>query len=162
MGSMTASLQLTVNGQLREAAAPDGAPLLHVLRNLLDLKAARFGCGEEACGACRVLVDGEPEFACTYPATSAVGRQVITAEGLEALPSGAALIDAFLTEQAGQCGFCLTGILIAATALLANNPRPDRAAILAALDPHLCRCGAHARMVRAVERAAASLAGAAA
>jgi nicotinate dehydrogenase subunit A len=155
-------IEFTVNGEPRAAEAPDGAPLLHVLRNLMDLRATRYGCGEEACGACRVLIDGALVFACTHPAEAAAGREITTAEGLSATPIGAALIDAFLAEQAGQCGFCLSGILIAATALLAANPAPDRPAILAALDPHLCRCGAHGRMVRAVQRAAKSLAGAAA
>ena len=159
---MTQPLRLTVNGEPRACQAPDGAPLLHVLRNLLDLKAARFGCGEEACGACRVLVDGTPVYACTYPAADAAGRAVTTAEGLGATPAGATLIDAFLAEQAGQCGYCLSGIIVAAAALLDSHPRPDRAAIVEALDPHLCRCGDQNRMVRAVERAAAALAGAAA
>ncbi|MEO8114005.1 MAG: (2Fe-2S)-binding protein [Phenylobacterium sp.] len=157
---MTASLDFTINGQPRSAQAPDGAPLLHVLRNLLGLKAARFGCGEEACGACRVLVDGAPVYACTLPAAAAAGREITTAEGLAATPQGAALVNAFLAEQAGQCGFCLSGILIAATALLSAEPAPDRPAILDALDPHLCRCGAHGRMVRAVQRASRALAGA--
>ncbi|HWA59870.1 MAG TPA: (2Fe-2S)-binding protein [Caulobacteraceae bacterium] len=155
---MATQLELTVNGAPRSASAPEGAPLLHVLRNLLGLKAARFGCGEEACGACRVLVDGEPVYACTFPADQAAGRTVITPEGLAATREGAAVVDAFLAEQAGQCGYCLSGIVVAATALLQRQPSPDRAAILAALEPHLCRCGAHNRMVRAVERAARTLA----
>jgi nicotinate dehydrogenase subunit A len=154
------TLEFTVNGQPRAAEAPAGAPLLHVLRNLLDLRATRFGCGEEACGSCRVLVDGAPVYACTFPAEDAAGRQLTTAEGLTSLPAGAALVDAFLAEQAGQCGYCLSGILIAATALLQTDPAPDRPAIRAALDPHLCRCGAHGRMVRAVERAGRTLRGA--
>ncbi|MHB8529769.1 MAG: (2Fe-2S)-binding protein [Caulobacteraceae bacterium] len=147
-----------VNGERRACPAPPGAPLLHVLRNLLDLKAARFGCGAEACGACRVLVDGSPVYACTFLATDAAGLAVTTVEGLAASPTGAAVIEAFLAEQAGQCGYCLSGIIVAATALLEANPRPGRAAILAALDPHLCRCGAYGRMVRAVERASRALA----
>jgi nicotinate dehydrogenase subunit A len=158
---MADDIEFTVNGAPRAVAAPEGAPLLHVLRNLLDLKAARFGCGAEACGACRVLVDGAPVYACTYLAADAAGRTVITAEGVAALPAGAAVIEAFLHEQAGQCGYCLSGIVVAAAALLSRDPRPDREAILAALDPHLCRCGAHGRMVRAVERAAGVLAEAA-
>lgn len=152
-------LELTVNGQARSCEAPQGAPLLHVLRNLLDLKAARFGCGAETCGACRVLIDGDPVYACTFPAVEAAGRAVTTAEGLAVLPAGAAVIEAFLAHQAGQCGYCLSGIIVTATALLAAEPLPDRARILAALDPHLCRCGAHGRMVRAVESAARALAG---
>ena len=155
---MPPALELTVNDQARAVDAPNGAPLLHVLRNLLDLKAARFGCGDEACGACRVLVDGAPVFACTFPAEQANAKAVSTAEGLAATPVGAALIEAFLAEQAGQCGYCLSGILIAAYTLLDNNPDPAREAICAALDPHLCRCGAHPRIVRAVERAASALA----
>lgn len=159
---MTQTLTFDVNGEPRACAAPDGAPLLHILRNLLDLKAARFGCGEEACGACAVLVDGQSAYACTLPARDVAGRKIVTAEGLAATAVGAALIEAFLAEQAGQCGYCLSGIIVAAAGLLGANPRPDSAAVLVALDPHLCRCGAQNRMVRAVERAAATLAGAAA
>jgi aerobic-type carbon monoxide dehydrogenase small subunit (CoxS/CutS family) len=151
---MSFTLALAVNEEPRTVEAPDGAPLLHVLRNLLDLKAARFGCGEEACGACAVLVDGAPVFACTFPAAQAHAKTVLTAEGLAATPIGLALIEAFLAEQAGQCGYCLSGILIAAFALLKSDPNPSREAICAALDPHLCRCGAHGRIVSAVQRAA--------
>jgi aerobic-type carbon monoxide dehydrogenase small subunit (CoxS/CutS family) len=154
---MSFALAFTVNDEPRTVEAPDGAPLLHVLRNLLDLKAARFGCGEEACGACRVLVDGAPVFACTFSAAQAQAKPVLTAEGLAATPIGKALIEAFLAEQAGQCGYCLSGILIAAFALLQGDAKPSRAAIGEALDAHLCRCGAQGRIVRAIGRAALAL-----
>ncbi|HEV2365855.1 MAG TPA: 2Fe-2S iron-sulfur cluster-binding protein [Caulobacteraceae bacterium] len=154
---MSETVQLTVNGRACEVRAPTEATLLHALRNILDHKAARFGCGEEACGACRVLVDGAPVFACTLPLETARGRAVVTAEGLAARPAGAALIDAFLAEQAGQCGWCLSGVLMSALALLEADPAPSRSQIATALDAHLCRCGVQARMIAAIERAGATL-----
>src|SRR5213595_507613 len=129
-------------------------PLLAVLRNTLGLSGTRFGCGLEQCGACMVLVDGEPAYACTREVSTVAGKRVTTVEGLAGGDRLHPLQQAFLAEQAGQCGYCLSGILMSAAALLAHDPRPDRAAIVAALDRHLCRCGAHNRIVRAVERAA--------
>jgi nicotinate dehydrogenase subunit A len=137
----------------------DGAPLLHVLRGELALSGPRFGCGAEACGACVVLVDGAPAYACTLPASAVEGRSVTTVEGLGTPEAPHPLQRAFIAEQAGQCGFCLSGILVAAAALLARDPDPDDAAIRAALDPHLCRCGSHNRIIRAVRRAAAEMRG---
>ncbi|MGH6987946.1 MAG: (2Fe-2S)-binding protein [Caulobacteraceae bacterium] len=151
-------LDLSVNGTRRALDVAQQASLLHVLRNHLGLRAARLGCGAEDCGCCRVLVDGAPVFSCTLPAASVAQHEVTTAEGLEALPEGRAVVGALLAEQAGQCGWCLSGIAVAATALIADDPAPARDAILAALEPHLCRCGVHARVVRAVERAARELA----
>lgn len=135
-----------------------GAPLLHVLRGELALSGPRFGCGAEQCGACVVLVDGAPAYACTLAADAVEGRRVTTVEGLGSPEAPHPLQRAFLEEQAGQCGFCLSGILVAAAALLARNPSPDDAAIRAALDAHLCRCGSHNRIIRAVQRAAAEMA----
>ncbi len=155
---MVVEIALRVNGQPRSAPADEGVPLLHVLRNLLDLKAARYGCGQEQCGACMVLVDGKPTYSCTFPAAEAAGREVETAEALAAHPLRAA----FLELQAGQCGYCLSGILMSAKGLLDRTPDPARAEIIAALDPHLCRCGAHERIIGAVALAAARLRGAAA
>jgi len=152
-------MRLTVNGTDHEVTAHPADPLIYVLRNALGLKGTRYGCGQEQCGACMVLVDGEPAYACTREAGTVAGRAVTTVEGLGTLESLHPLQQAFLDEQAGQCGYCLSGILIEAKALLDRNPAPDRAEIVAALDPHICRCGSHGRIVRAVERAAAALAG---
>lgn len=146
------TIALTVNGTAHSLADPPATPLLDVLRNTLGLTGTRYGCGLEQCGACMVLIDGAPVFACTHPLEAASGRAVTTVEGLQDHP----LLAAFLAEQAGQCGYCLSGILVSAAGLLARNPHPDRAAILAALEPHLCRCGAHPRILRAIERAAAA------
>lgn len=153
---------LRINGTTHTLAGDENAALLHVLRNELDLKATRFGCGEEQCGACMVLVEGAPAYACTLPVWQCADKSIETAESLVAGAAPHPLVAAFLAEQAGQCGYCLSGILMSAKALLARNPAPQRADIIAALEPHLCRCGAHPRMVRAVERAARLLAGAAA
>jgi nicotinate dehydrogenase subunit A len=143
---------LRINGQDVSASVGEGEPLLHVLRNRLDLKGTRFGCGEEACGACMVLVDGQPAFSCTAQAADLGGRSIETVEGLD--QSGRRLVEAFITEQAGQCGYCLSGMLMSAKALLEQTSGPSKADILAALEPHLCRCGSHHRIVRAVQRAA--------
>lgn len=151
-----------LNGASVAPAIEEEASLLHALRGPLGLSGPRFGCGAEACGACLVLVEGEPAFACTLPVGAVAGRRVETVEGLGTPEAPHPLQRAFLAEQAGQCGFCLSGILMAAAALLRRNPDPDEAAIRAALEPHLCRCGAHSRMLRAVRRAAAEMAQAAA
>ncbi len=148
------SIDFTVNGTEAHVAADPTTPLLDVLRNELDLKGARYGCGLEQCGACMVLVDGIPVFACTREVGTVAGRSVATVESL----AGHALQQAFLDEQAGQCGYCLSGILMSAKALLDRTAAPSRAEIVAALDKHLCRCGTQYRIIRAVERAAALLA----
>ena len=154
------TLRLQVNGRAVEIDADADAPLLEVLRNGLGLRGSRFGCGLEQCGACMVLLDGEPVYACTLAAGAAAGRNVVTVEGLGTPAKPHPLQAAFLEEQAGQCGYCLSGILIAAKALLDRNPDPSRTEIAAALDRNLCRCGAHNRIMRAVARAAAALRGA--
>ena len=156
------TLRLQVNGRAVEIDADATAPLLELLRNGLGLRGSRFGCGLEQCGACMVLLDGEPVYACTLAVGAAAGRSVTTVEGLGTPEAPHPLQTAFLAEQAGQCGYCLSGILIAAKALLDRNPDPSRAEIAAALDRNLCRCGAHNRIIRAVTRAAAALRGAAA
>ncbi len=147
-----------VNGQAVQVSAAADVPLLDVLRNELELKGPRYGCGLEQCGTCMVLLDGEPTYACSREVGSVAGRRVSTVESLR----DHVLVQAFLEEQAGQCGYCLSGILISAKALLDRNPTPGRADIVAALDKHLCRCGTHHRILRAVARAAEMLAGAAA
>jgi aerobic-type carbon monoxide dehydrogenase small subunit (CoxS/CutS family) len=156
---VTRPVSFRLNGRPVTVQPQDDAPLLFVLRNGLGLTATRFGCGQEQCGACMVAVDGRACYACTTPLSAVSGSEVVTAEGLAADPVGAVLLESFREEQAGQCGYCLSGILVSAFALLRSQPKPRRAAILAALDPHLCRCGAHGGILRAVERAAARLAG---
>jgi nicotinate dehydrogenase subunit A len=152
----------TVNGMPADVAAREETPLLDVLRNHLGLTGARYGCGAEQCGACVVLIDGAPEYACSKPLRAVAGRHVTTIEGLGTPAAPHPLQLAFVEEQAGQCGYCLSGILLAAAALLARNPDPSRADVAAALDAHLCRCGAHNRMIRAVQRAGRMLRGGAA
>ena len=142
---------IEVNGEPVEAPTDD-TPLLYVLRNTLGLKGTRFGCGTEQCGACVVLVDGEPTYSCTTPASAVDGRRVTTVEGLARDGRPHPLQEALLAEQAGQCGYCLSGIVMRAAALLALNPKPTEEQVRAALDPHLCRCGSHNRIVRAVLR----------
>jgi nicotinate dehydrogenase subunit A len=145
---------LIVNGQPVHVDGDGTKPLLAVLRDELGLRGTRFGCGTEQCGACMVLIDGEPSFSCARAIESLAGRTVTTVEGLSSDGALSSLQQAFLDEQAGQCGYCLSGILISATALLAHNARPSRSEIATALDRHLCRCGVHNRIMRAVTRAA--------
>jgi nicotinate dehydrogenase subunit A len=152
-------MDITVNGVATHVDADETTPLLDVLRNGLGLMGTRYGCGLEQCGSCMVLVDGEPVFACSREIGTVAGRKVTTIEGLGDVAHLHPLQQAFLDEQAGQCGYCLSGIIISAKALLDRNPSPTRADIVAALDKHLCRCGAHARILRAVEQAAAALRG---
>ena len=152
-----ADLELTVNGVRQRISAPDPTPLIYVLHNELGLTGSRYGCGLEQCGSCMVLVDGEPAYACTREVGTLAGRTVTTIEALGAAERLHPLQQAFIDEQAGQCGYCLSGIIIEAKALLDRTPMPSRAEILAALDRHICRCGAHQRIVRAVERAAAAM-----
>jgi nicotinate dehydrogenase subunit A len=154
---MAETIAFTVNGRAVSVAAQEETPLLDVLRNELRLFGTRFGCGLEQCGCCLVLIDGKPEKSCTRMLATVVGRSVTTVEGLGTPEQPHALQQAFLDEQAGQCGYCLSGILIAAKALLDRNPSPSRAEIAAALDDNLCRCGTHNRILRAVAKAAARL-----
>jgi nicotinate dehydrogenase subunit A len=145
---------LTVNGTGVSVTADGDTPLLDVLRNHLGLVGTKFGCGEEQCGSCMVLVDGKPEKSCGKALSTVVGKMVVTIEGLGTREHPHPLQEAFLDEQAGQCGYCLAGILISAKALLDNNPSPSRSEIAAALDDNICRCGSHTRILRAIERAA--------
>lgn len=151
------AIELSVNGQAVSVTAAPDTPLLDVLRNHLDLKATRYGCGLEQCGTCMVLIDGQAEYSCAREVGSVAGRSITTLEGIGTPDNLHPLQRAFLEEQAGQCGFCLSGILVSAKALLDRNPSPTRTEIVAALDKHLCRCGAHPRILRAVEKAAAMI-----
>jgi nicotinate dehydrogenase subunit A len=151
-GSRTWSL--TVNGRPVEVQADDDTSLLHVLRHELGLPGTRFGCGVGLCGACFVLLDGNAAPACDTPIWSVDGKDVVTVEGLGADGRLHPVQEAFLAEQAAQCGFCVSGVLVSAAALLAHNPTPAVADVVAALDRNLCRCGVQRRMVAAVLRAA--------
>ncbi len=148
---------MILNGLAVAPVVDPETPLIYVLRGALGAVSVRFGCGEEACGACTVLVDGKPAYACSTPVRAVESRAVDTVEGLS---DDHPLIAAFAAERAGQCGYCLAGIVMRAAALLRDNPRPDRAAVAAALDPNLCRCGAHSRILDAVLRAAGAEGGA--
>jgi nicotinate dehydrogenase subunit A len=147
----------TVNGNAVAVVADRDTPLLDVLRNHLGLLGTKFGCGVEQCGACMVLVDGRAEKACGKALSTVAGTAVVTVEGLGTRECPHPLQQAFLEEQAGQCGYCLAGILISAKALLDRSPAPSRGEIAAALDDNICRCGSHARILRAVAIAAARM-----
>jgi nicotinate dehydrogenase subunit A len=158
---MSAKIDFSVNGKaVSVSPANEETPLLAILRNALGLMGTRFGCGLEQCGCCMVLIDGEPEKSCAKPVWSVAGKKITTVEGLGTAERPHPLQQAFLDEQAGQCGYCLSGILITAKALIDRNPQPTRAQIAAALDDNICRCGSHNRILRAVEKAAATMRGA--
>ena len=150
-------IELNVNGKPVQIAAAGTTPLLDVLRNQLGLMGTRYGCGLEQCGSCVVLLDGEPVHACSREIGTAAGGRITTIEGLGTATAPHPLQQAFLDEQAGQCGYCLSGIIMSAKALLDRNPSPSRGDIVRALDKHLCRCGAQPRILRAVEKAAAMM-----
>ncbi len=150
-------LELQVNGCTKRVSASPQSPLLYVLRNDLGLKGTRFGCGGGLCGACMVLVDGKPAFSCDTPLWVVRERQITTIEGVIASRMGALLVEAFVTEQAAQCGYCLSGIVVSAAALLSSTPAPLKSTIAQALCRNLCRCGTHTRILKAVQRAVAAL-----
>lgn len=131
-------------------------PLIYALRHDCQLKGTRFGCGTGQCGSCHVLIDGVSVAACSTPLWAAVGKALVTVEGLAVGDRLHPLQQAFIDEQAAQCGYCLSGMLISAAALLKRSPQPEEAEIRRALDTHLCRCGTHNRIVRAVMRAASA------
>jgi nicotinate dehydrogenase subunit A len=151
------STPLIVNGSTVSVTADVETPLLDVLRNHLGLTGTKFGCGLEQCGCCMVLVDGKPEKSCGKPLSTVAGKEIVTIEGLGTPQRPHPLQQAFLDEQAGQCGYCLAGILISAKALLDQNPSPSRIEIAKALDDNICRCGSHTRILRAIERAAETM-----
>ena len=154
---MAAEINFTVNGAPRSVTADGTTPLLLALRNDLNLRSTRHGCATGHCGACTVIVDGRPITSCNTPIEAVAGQVVETVENLEEDAIGKALLTAFIHAQAGQCGYCLAGILVEAKALLARDASPSRATIKTALDGHLCRCGAHNRIVTAIETAAAEM-----
>lgn len=147
-------IEFHVNGKRVGVAVDPDTPLLYVLRNDLGLKGTRAGCVEGQCMSCTVLIDGRAVTACMEPVSAVAGRKVETVELLVDGGTRHPLVESFIKEQAGQCGYCLAGILMRAKALMAAKPSPTRDDIVTALDGHLCRCGAHARMIRAIEQAA--------
>ena len=150
-------LSFQVNGMHQHTDAEPNTPLLYVLRNDLQLKATKFGCGLGQCGACSVLMDGRRTLACDTPLWACEGKSITTLEGLGTATDLSPLQQAFIDEQAAQCGYCVPGILMSAHALIQNNPKPTETEIGTALDANLCRCGTHARFVRAVLRATGQL-----
>ncbi len=155
---MTDPVILNVNGIDRSVTAEADTPLLYILRNDLQLKGTRFGCGLGQCGACNVLIDGRNVQSCDTPLWAAAGKRITTIEGLGAPGRLHPLQQAFIDEQAAQCGYCASGIIMSAKALLDTNPDPGEDEIRAALDRNLCRCGTHTRIVRAIQRAARNMA----
>jgi nicotinate dehydrogenase subunit A len=148
------AVTLDVNGEPRSTSAAPETALLYVLRNDLELNAAKYGCGFGQCGACTVMVDGQALRSCVTPLSAVVGKKIVTLEGLGTSAKPGALQRAFITEQAAQCGYCVAGMMMSAQALLGRKPDPTEAEIRAALAGNLCRCGTHNRIVRAVQRAA--------
>lgn len=148
---------LRVNGRTHQVRVERDTALLYVLRNHLGLKGTRFGCGLGVCGACLVLVDGHPAYSCDTPLWAVDGKEVVTIEGLGADGEPHPVARSIVAHQAAQCGYCMSGIVVRAALLLADNPDPSEAEIRAGLDDNLCRCGSHNRVVRAVLAAAAEL-----
>lgn len=146
-------MKLNVNGRTHEVKAEPDTPLLYVLRDDLGLNGAKYGCGLGQCGACTVMVDGEAVLSCVIPIAALEGKEVTTLEGLGTLDKPGPVQQAFIAEQAAQCGFCIPGMIVRATALLKKQPNPTEAQVRHALQPHLCRCGTHMRILRAVKKA---------
>jgi nicotinate dehydrogenase subunit A len=147
-------MTLKVNGRDHQIDAEPDTPLLYVLRDDLKLNAAKFGCGLGQCGACTVIVDGKAVLSCVTPLVLLEGKQVTTLEGLGTITDPAPIQRAFIEEQAAQCGYCIPGMMMRAQALLMRNTRPDDDEIRTELEPNLCRCGTHMRILRAIRRAA--------
>ncbi|MBW6400163.1 (2Fe-2S)-binding protein [Roseomonas sp. HJA6] len=149
-------VELTVNGVSRTIEAEDGTPLLWVLREQLGMTGTKFGCGIAQCGACTVLVDGQATRSCSFPVEAAVGTQITTIEAIETHPIGRHVVDAWVEAQAPQCGYCQSGQVMAATALLATTPKPTRDDIEAAMT-NICRCGTYNAIARAISLAGEKL-----
>jgi nicotinate dehydrogenase subunit A len=150
---MAETVMLRVNGMTRDVTCPPDTPLLYVLRNDLALNGPKFGCGLAQCGACTVIVDGEAVRSCATPVGSVAERPILTLEGIGTIEQPHPLQRAFLAEQAAQCGYCANGMIMAAKVLLDRNRAADDAEIREALAGHLCRCGTHVRILRAIKRA---------
>jgi nicotinate dehydrogenase subunit A len=158
-GRTASPTAVLVNGQRREVHTEQDTALLYVLRNHLGLKGTRFGCGIGLCGACMVLVDGRAIYSCDTPLSAVLDKEITTVEGLGTAGRPHPVTEALIAGQAAQCGYCLSGVIIAAVDLLNRLDDPSEAQVRAALDRNLCRCGAHNRIVRAVLAAAAELRG---
>lgn len=154
---MNKSTELNVNGVSRSITADEDTPLIYILRNDLKLKGTRHGCSQGVCGCCSVLMDGRSIQSCNTPLSAAAGRRITTIEGLGTADAPHALQQAFIDEQAGQCGYCLAGMIVGAAALLERNSAPSDAEIREALELHLCRCGSYERILRAVRRASQAM-----
>lgn len=150
----TVSISLTINGMPHDIGSDPDTPLVYVLRDELKLKGTKLGCGLEQCGACAVMVEGEVVLSCVTPVEVFSGKEITTIEGIADTEVGQRVQRAFVEETAAQCGYCTSGLVVAATALLANDATPDRDTAKRALTPHLCRCGSHPRVLKAIERAA--------
>jgi len=151
---MSNTITLNVNGKDHAIDAPPDSMLLYALRNDLKLHGPKFGCGLSECGACTVIMDGSAIRSCVMPLSVVAGHKITTLEGLGSIDKPHPLQQAFIDEQAVQCGYCINGVIMTAKALLDSNPKPSRDDIKHALNGNLCRCGTHMRIVRAVERAA--------
>lgn len=151
---MSKTVHLNVNGKTHDVVVEPGTRLLYVLRDNLGLHGPKFGCGLSQCGACTVHLDGDAVHSCVLPVEAAEGHTITTLEGLGTVAHPDPLQQAFIDEQAVQCGYCINGMIMTAKALLKKNPHPTRDDIKQALDGNLCRCGTHMRIVRAIERAA--------
>ena len=149
-----ASITLIVNGTKRTVETDPDTPLLYVLRNDMELNGPRFGCGLGQCGACTVIINSAAVRSCSYSVSAAQGKRITTLEGLGSVQHPHVLQKAFIEEQAAQCGFCMNGIIMNAKVLLDKNPKPSVADIKQSLRNVLCRCGSHARVIRAIRRAA--------
>ncbi|MEN3295941.1 MAG: nicotinate dehydrogenase subunit [Burkholderiales bacterium] len=152
------SVTLKVNGKKRTSPAAPDTPLLYVLRNDFELNSCKFGCGQAMCGACTVMVEGDAIRSCVTPAGAVANKNITTLEGLGSEKKLHALQKAFIEEQAAQCGYCSSGMIMSAKALLDSNKSPTEQQIRDALAGNLCRCGTHSRIIRAVQRAAKELA----
>jgi nicotinate dehydrogenase subunit A len=152
-----AQITLKVNGKSRVVDTDPSTPLLYVLRDDLELNGPRFGCGLSQCGACTVILDGAAVRSCSLPVGAVQSRAITTLEGLGSVAHPHPLQAAFIEEQAAQCGYCMNGMIMSSKVLLDKNPHPTDDDIRKALDPNLCRCGSHLRVIRAVKRASASV-----
>ncbi|HUN45897.1 MAG TPA: (2Fe-2S)-binding protein [Stellaceae bacterium] len=155
---MADPVTISVNGATHQVPAAPDTPLLYVLRNDLELNGAKFGCGLAQCGACTVLVDGEPIRSCITAVGDVAGRQIVTIEGLGTVEKPHPLQKAFIELQAAQCGYCINGMVMSAKALLDHTPHPTGVEIREALAGNLCRCGTHSRILRAIDKAAKEMA----
>ena len=151
------TIRLAVNGRVHDVVAAPDTALLYVLRNDLELNGPKYGCGLGECGTCTVLIDGTAARSCVIPIEGCVAREIVTLEGLGTRASPDPVQDAFIKEQAAQCGYCLNGMIMTTKALLIQNPHPTEAEVLEALRYNLCRCGAHVEIIRAAMRAAGHL-----